>query len=406
MGPDGEHARLIRRRKFPIVGGGTGVWSFVHIADAAPATADAVTRGRGDLQRRRRRAGPGRRLAARPGGDARRQAAAAGAARLGRMLARDAAAVMMTEVRGASNEKARRELGGARATRPGARVSRGRQRDRRGGCCSMVSAAGVRDRLPDARQRVRGGGCRPGGADPGPPGARLRRVDELAGCLRGDRHNPPGDRLAALGAGPPGDLCRGRWLPEPLVSEQSDDDPARHAETADSLSLAFLRRSSRACHPTSGRCSCCATSSTTPTSRSPGSSARPKPTHGSSRCRRGRHVEQRRPRFEASREARDRLAERFFAAAGDGDLADSRRYLAGDVVLDGDGGGPRAGARPVSPRARPGRADAGGLGAGRSEIGADEHRPGRRQRPARSPAARLRSAADRRDGPRHRRWRG
>ena len=35
----------VRQRKFPIVGGGTGVWSFIHVDDAARATAAAVRRG-------------------------------------------------------------------------------------------------------------------------------------------------------------------------------------------------------------------------------------------------------------------------------------------------------------------------------------------------------------------------
>ena len=35
----------IRKRQFPIVGGGGGVWSFVHVEDAAAATAAAVERG-------------------------------------------------------------------------------------------------------------------------------------------------------------------------------------------------------------------------------------------------------------------------------------------------------------------------------------------------------------------------
>ena len=45
LAPDGEHAELIRRRKFPVVGDGGGVWSFVHIEDAADATVAAVERG-------------------------------------------------------------------------------------------------------------------------------------------------------------------------------------------------------------------------------------------------------------------------------------------------------------------------------------------------------------------------
>ena len=52
-----------------------------------------------------------------------------------------------------------------------------------------------------------------------------------------------------------------------------------------------------------------------------------------------RHVDERRPRFEASREQRERLATRFFAAVEDGDLEGLEELLAHDVVLHGDGGG-------------------------------------------------------------------
>src|SRR5690606_4189597 len=48
MAPGSEQFELIRKRKFPVVGDGGGVWSFVHIADAAEATVAAVeNRGRG-----------------------------------------------------------------------------------------------------------------------------------------------------------------------------------------------------------------------------------------------------------------------------------------------------------------------------------------------------------------------
>src|SRR3954451_5764734 len=43
--PRGEHIDAIRARKFPIVGSGAGVWSFVHIEDAAEATVRAVEGG-------------------------------------------------------------------------------------------------------------------------------------------------------------------------------------------------------------------------------------------------------------------------------------------------------------------------------------------------------------------------
>ena len=52
-----------------------------------------------------------------------------------------------------------------------------------------------------------------------------------------------------------------------------------------------------------------------------------------------RHIEQRRPRFPTTREKRDELARRFFAAAEQGDLAGLEALLAHDVELTGDGGG-------------------------------------------------------------------
>ena len=42
---DGDVARQVRQQLFPIVGNGNGVWSWLHIEDAAIATASAVERG-------------------------------------------------------------------------------------------------------------------------------------------------------------------------------------------------------------------------------------------------------------------------------------------------------------------------------------------------------------------------
>jgi hypothetical protein len=50
-------------------------------------------------------------------------------------------------------------------------------------------------------------------------------------------------------------------------------------------------------------------------------------------------VDERRPRFEATREQHEKLADRFFAAVGDGDMGALEAMLAEDVVLAGDGGG-------------------------------------------------------------------
>jgi RNA polymerase sigma-70 factor (ECF subfamily) len=52
-----------------------------------------------------------------------------------------------------------------------------------------------------------------------------------------------------------------------------------------------------------------------------------------------RHVEQRWPRFQTTREQRDKLARRFFAAPEQGDLAGLKALLTHDVALTGDGGG-------------------------------------------------------------------
>ena len=45
LGRGGVHVDMIRARKFPIVGAGTGIWSFCHIDDAASATVAAIERG-------------------------------------------------------------------------------------------------------------------------------------------------------------------------------------------------------------------------------------------------------------------------------------------------------------------------------------------------------------------------
>ena len=111
--PDDAQLELVRKRRFPIVGDGGGVWSFVHLDDAAAATVLALEQGApGHLQRRRRRARAGARVAA---GAGRRRSARSrrGTCRAGSpgSLAGEAGVVLMTEIRGASNAKAKRELG-------------------------------------------------------------------------------------------------------------------------------------------------------------------------------------------------------------------------------------------------------------------------------------------------------
>jgi nucleoside-diphosphate-sugar epimerase len=112
MARDGEHLAQIRKRRFPVVGDGAGVWSFIHIEDAADATLAAVERGRRGIYHI---------VDDEPAPVAEWLPAVAGTLgakpprhvprAVGRLLAGEAAAVMMTEVRGASNAKAKRELG-------------------------------------------------------------------------------------------------------------------------------------------------------------------------------------------------------------------------------------------------------------------------------------------------------
>ena len=110
----GEQVKQIRERKVPVVGDGGGIWSFVHIEDAADATAAAVTRGRPGIYNI---------VDDDPAPVAEWLPAAASAVGakpprhvprwLGRLVAGEVGVVIMTDVRGASNEKAKRELGWA-----------------------------------------------------------------------------------------------------------------------------------------------------------------------------------------------------------------------------------------------------------------------------------------------------
>ena len=128
----------------------------------------------------------------------------------------------------------------------------------------------------------------------------------------------------------------GSWLPEPLLT--SGDEVSRQVELSDSLSQAFLvllevlspveravfllrevfeyeyEEIARIVDRTEDNCRQLA--------------------------RRARlRVDEGRPRFHASREERERLADRFFDACERGDVDALERVLAADVVAYGDGGG-------------------------------------------------------------------
>jgi RNA polymerase sigma-70 factor (ECF subfamily) len=142
----------------------------------------------------------------------------------------------------------------------------------------------------------------------------------------------------------------GDWLPEPLVAS-ADDDPARKAEIADSLSLAFLVLL-ETLSPEQRAAFLLREVFDEPYDRIAEIVGTSEQNARQLATRARRHVDERRPRFEASREQRDELATRFFAAAQAGDLEGLEQLLAHDVVLRGDGGGKA----PSLPRAIHGRA--------------------------------------------------
>jgi len=131
----------------------------------------------------------------------------------------------------------------------------------------------------------------------------------------------------------------GEWLPEPLLTDKSAGlDPAIYAERAESLSLAFLVLLERL----------------NPVERavfllhdvfSFGYDEIAKTVDKSEdNCRQlaaraRRQIEKGKPRFDASRQERDRLAARFFAAVSEGDVNALVEMLAADVAVYGDGGG-------------------------------------------------------------------
>jgi RNA polymerase sigma-70 factor, ECF subfamily len=126
----------------------------------------------------------------------------------------------------------------------------------------------------------------------------------------------------------------GQWLPEPIVGDES----VRHAETADSLSLAFLHLLEQL----------------SPVERAvfllrevfeyPYDEVARIVGKSPDNCRQilaraRRHVEEGRRRFDVSREERDEVARRFLAAWEEGDTDALVELLSADATVYGDGGG-------------------------------------------------------------------
>jgi RNA polymerase sigma-70 factor, ECF subfamily len=135
----------------------------------------------------------------------------------------------------------------------------------------------------------------------------------------------------------------GTWLPEPLVTDPAPG-PAERAEMSDSLSLAFL----------------VLLESLSPVERAvfllrevfgygyaeiAEAVGKSEPNCRQIFTRARRHVDEGRPRFEASRRQGTELTDRFLAAVRGGDLEGFIEMLAPDVVMYGDGGGKAPAAR-------------------------------------------------------------
>jgi nucleoside-diphosphate-sugar epimerase len=110
--PDDAQVELVRRGRFPIVGDGGGITSFVHLEDAAAATVLALERGAPGVYNvvdddpapvREWLPALAEAIGARPPRRVPRW--------LARLLAGEAGVALLTEARGASNAKAKRELG-------------------------------------------------------------------------------------------------------------------------------------------------------------------------------------------------------------------------------------------------------------------------------------------------------
>jgi len=129
----------------------------------------------------------------------------------------------------------------------------------------------------------------------------------------------------------------GQWFPEPLLTDPYED-PERSAELADSVSMAALLLLERL----------------SPLERAvfvlrevfgfgfpevASAVGRSEAACRQLAVRARRHMDAGRPRFEADRREREKLAARFFDALREGDVEGLRELLAADVQLVGDGGG-------------------------------------------------------------------
>ena len=356
LNPPGDQAEMIRKRKFPIVGDGGGVWSFIHIDDAAAATVAAIEHGApGVYNIVDDEPAPVRQwLPA--------AAEAVGAKKprrvprwLGRLAAGEAGGCH--DDRGAGSVEcegqARARLApalpdlaaGLHARAGAARVTELYEELRPRAFAIAYRMLGSVSEAEDVVQEgfLRLHRVQESDSPPASPGAYLSTIvtrlaiDELRSARR--------RREAYVG----------EWLPEPLLTTAEEDDPARHAEIADSLSLAFLvvleslspeQRAAFLLHDVFDY----------PYDEIAEIVGKSEANARQLAARARGHVSEGRPRFESSPEQREELARRFFAAVQEGEVEALEALLAEDVELHGDGGGKvPALARSIHGRERVGR---------------------------------------------------
>jgi RNA polymerase sigma-70 factor (ECF subfamily) len=152
----------------------------------------------------------------------------------------------------------------------------------------------------------------------------------------------------------------GDWLPEPLLTGPAPlsapgPDPAALAEQGDSLSMAFLLLLERL-SPVERAVFLLHDVFSYGYEETAGIVGRSVTTCRQLAHRARQHIEENKPRFEASAERRDELAAKFFDAVGQGDMDGLVSLLAEDVVVSGDNAGvPPAWLRPIVGRRNVGR---------------------------------------------------
>ena len=333
-GAHDDQVKLVRKRLIPLIGGGTGYVSWVHVDDAASATVLAMEqKAHGVFNIVDDEPAPVSEwlpyLAECVGAKPPRRLPAW----LARLLAGEMAVGIMTEGRGFSNAKAKRELGWELrypSWRQGFKeelaMTRGEEFEELRPLLFAIayrilgSVAEAEDAVQETWLRYESSPTQPTSTKAFLSAVVTRVSIDVLRSARVRREEYVGP-----------------WFPEPLLTDPYQD-PARSAELADSLSMAALLLLERL----------------SPLERAvfvlrdvfgfgfpeiASAVGRSEAACRQLAVRARRHMDAGRPRFEADRREREELAARFFDALRDGDVDRLRELLAADVQMVGDGGG-------------------------------------------------------------------